>query len=100
MMRIQALLSQFIAKMGGELMLFQCGRIVPKRAGYEGNLGGVHKSIILKGVGNAISDQHHANRIHPLSDIWCSVYRYYFLFTLDGCLLFSLNMSVGIISIL
>ncbi|KAM0072877.1 hypothetical protein Hdeb2414_s0001g00041191 [Helianthus debilis subsp. tardiflorus] len=33
MMRIQALLSQFIAKMGGELMLFQCGRIVPKRSG-------------------------------------------------------------------
>ncbi|MFS7962198.1 putative sucrose-phosphate synthase [Helianthus anomalus] len=68
--------------------------------GYEGNLGGVHKSIILKGVGNVINDQHHANRIHPLSDVWCSVYCYYFLFTLDGCLLFSLNMSADIISIL
>ncbi|MFS7997687.1 putative sucrose-phosphate synthase [Helianthus anomalus] len=68
--------------------------------GYEGNLGGVHKSIIPKGVGNAINDQHRQNRIHPLSDVWCSVYCYYFLFTLDGCLLFSLNMSAGIISIL
>ncbi|KAJ0945704.1 putative sucrose-phosphate synthase [Helianthus annuus] len=73
MMRIQAPLSQFIAKMGGELMLLQCGRIVPKRSGvylylrwgmdlskvvvfigengdigYEGNLGSVHKSIILR----------------------------------------------------
>ncbi|KAJ0603022.1 hypothetical protein HanIR_Chr03g0146021 [Helianthus annuus] len=33
MMRIQAPLSQFIAKMGGELMLLQCGRIVSKRSG-------------------------------------------------------------------
>ncbi|KAJ0724321.1 putative sucrose-phosphate synthase [Helianthus annuus] len=37
---------------------------------YEGFLGGVHKSVILKGVGNGISDQLHANRVYPLSDVW------------------------------
>lgn len=34
---------------------------------YEGFLGGVHKSIILKGVGTG--NQLHANRIYPLSDV-------------------------------
>ncbi|KVH93743.1 hypothetical protein Ccrd_004201 [Cynara cardunculus var. scolymus] len=33
---------------------------------YEGFLGGVHKSVILKGVSN---NQLHANRIYPLSDV-------------------------------
>ncbi|KAJ9557951.1 hypothetical protein OSB04_012565 [Centaurea solstitialis] len=33
---------------------------------YEGFLGGVHKSVILKGVGN---NQLHANRTYPLSDV-------------------------------
>ncbi|KAI7751649.1 hypothetical protein M8C21_026209 [Ambrosia artemisiifolia] len=37
---------------------------------YEGFLGGVHKTVILKGVSNTISDQLHANRIYPLSDVW------------------------------
>nr|GEY07798.1 probable sucrose-phosphate synthase 1 [Tanacetum cinerariifolium] len=35
---------------------------------YEGFLGGIHKSVILKGVGNA-SIQLHANRIYSLSDV-------------------------------
>ncbi|XP_076957027.1 putative sucrose-phosphate synthase 1 isoform X2 [Bidens hawaiensis] len=36
---------------------------------YEGFLGGVHKSVILKGVSN-INDQLNANRIYPLSYVW------------------------------
>nr|GEW54822.1 probable sucrose-phosphate synthase 1 [Tanacetum cinerariifolium] len=35
---------------------------------YEGFLGGIHKSVILKGVGNS-SIQLHANRTYPLSDV-------------------------------
>ena len=36
---------------------------------YEGLLGGVHKSVILKGVGRSTSNQLHANRVYPLSDV-------------------------------
>ncbi|KAG6739965.1 hypothetical protein POTOM_057591 [Populus tomentosa] len=36
---------------------------------YEGLLGGVHKSVILKGVCSSASSQLHANRSYPLSDI-------------------------------
>ncbi|PWA90695.1 sucrose-phosphate synthase 1 [Artemisia annua] len=35
---------------------------------YEGFLGGIHKSVILKGVGNS-SNHLHANRTYPLSDV-------------------------------
>ena len=35
---------------------------------YKGFLGGIHKSVILKGVGNS-SNQLHANRAYPLSDV-------------------------------
>ncbi|CAI9285748.1 unnamed protein product [Lactuca saligna] len=35
---------------------------------YEGFLGGVHKSVVLKGVSNN-SNLLHANRIYPLSDV-------------------------------
>lgn len=34
---------------------------------YEGLLGGVHKTVILKGV--CASNQLHANRNYPLSDV-------------------------------
>lgn len=36
---------------------------------YEGFLGGVHKVVIMKGVGNSNSNQLHANRVYPLSDV-------------------------------
>lgn len=36
---------------------------------YEGFLGGVHKSVILKGIGNSTTNQLHANRVYPLSDV-------------------------------
>lgn len=36
---------------------------------YEGFLGGVHKSVILKGVGTNTINQLHANRTYPLSDV-------------------------------
>ncbi|KAF5742018.1 sucrose-phosphate synthase 1 [Tripterygium wilfordii] len=36
---------------------------------YEGLLGGMHKSIILKGVCNNASKELHANRSYPLSDV-------------------------------
>jgi sucrose-phosphate synthase len=36
---------------------------------YEGLLGGLHKSVILKGVCSSASSQFHANRSYPLSDI-------------------------------
>ncbi|KAI3524411.1 hypothetical protein L1887_03066 [Cichorium endivia] len=36
---------------------------------YEGFLGGVHKSVILKGVGTNNSNLLHANRTYPLSDV-------------------------------
>ncbi|XP_024960670.1 probable sucrose-phosphate synthase 1 [Cynara cardunculus var. scolymus] len=36
---------------------------------YEGFLGGIHMSVILKGVGSSTSNQLHANRIYPLSDV-------------------------------
>jgi sucrose-phosphate synthase len=36
---------------------------------YEGLLGGIHKSIILKGVSCGTSNQLHANRSYPLSDV-------------------------------
>ncbi|KAL4564035.1 hypothetical protein LXL04_028085 [Taraxacum kok-saghyz] len=36
---------------------------------YEGFLGGVHKAVILKGVGNSNTNQLHANRVYPLSDV-------------------------------
>ncbi|MFS7959953.1 putative Heat shock protein 70 family [Helianthus anomalus] len=79
------------------LSQFQCGCIVPRRSGtyisdwgmdlskvvvfigengtigYEGNLGGVHKSIILKGVSNAINDQHHAMLIDDKFEDYCDV---------------------------
>lgn len=35
---------------------------------YEGLLGGVHKTVILKGVGGGI-DEHHAHRNYPLKDV-------------------------------
>lgn len=34
---------------------------------YEGLLGGVHKTVILKGV--CASNQLHANRTYPLTDV-------------------------------
>lgn len=36
---------------------------------YEGLLGGVHKTVILKGVCSSASNQVHANRNYPLSDV-------------------------------
>ncbi|KAI4335666.1 hypothetical protein L6164_014294 [Bauhinia variegata] len=36
---------------------------------YEGLLGGVHKSVILKGVCSSASNQLHNNRSYPLSDV-------------------------------
>lgn len=36
---------------------------------YEGLLGGLHKSVILKGVCGSASNQFHANRNYPLSDV-------------------------------
>ncbi|XP_023530213.1 probable sucrose-phosphate synthase 1 [Cucurbita pepo subsp. pepo] len=36
---------------------------------YEGLLGGVHKSVVLKGVCNGAANQLHANRSYPLSDV-------------------------------
>ncbi|KAL3532289.1 hypothetical protein ACH5RR_005810 [Cinchona calisaya] len=36
---------------------------------YEGLLGGVHKSVILKGVCSGATSQLHANRSYPLSDV-------------------------------
>ncbi|XP_071715996.1 probable sucrose-phosphate synthase [Rutidosis leptorrhynchoides] len=36
---------------------------------YEGFLGGVHKSVTLKGVGADSINQLHANRTYPLSDV-------------------------------
>uniref|UniRef100_A0A5B6ZIB2 Sucrose-phosphate synthase n=1 Tax=Davidia involucrata TaxID=16924 RepID=A0A5B6ZIB2_DAVIN len=36
---------------------------------YEGLLGGLHKSVILKGVCSSSSNQLHASRSYPLSDV-------------------------------
>lgn len=36
---------------------------------YEGLLGGVHKSIVLTGVCPSASNQLHANRSYPLTDV-------------------------------
>lgn len=36
---------------------------------YEGLLGGLHKSVVLKGVCNGAVNQLHANRNYPLSDV-------------------------------
>ncbi|KAI7754553.1 hypothetical protein M8C21_013447, partial [Ambrosia artemisiifolia] len=36
---------------------------------YEGFLGGVHKSVVLKGIGSGTTNQLHANRVYPLSDV-------------------------------
>ncbi|XP_057459551.1 probable sucrose-phosphate synthase 1 [Actinidia eriantha] len=36
---------------------------------YEGLLGGIHKSVILKGVCSGPTHQLHANRTYPLSDV-------------------------------
>lgn len=36
---------------------------------YEGLLGGVHKTVILKGICSSSSNQIHANRSYPLSDV-------------------------------
>uniref|UniRef100_A0A6N2KJK7 Sucrose-phosphate synthase n=1 Tax=Salix viminalis TaxID=40686 RepID=A0A6N2KJK7_SALVM len=36
---------------------------------YEGLLGGLHKSVILKGVCSSASNQLHANRSYPLTDV-------------------------------
>ncbi|KAL5783438.1 hypothetical protein ACOSP7_008467 [Xanthoceras sorbifolium] len=36
---------------------------------YEGLLGGMHKSVILKGVCSSAKNQVHANRSYPLSDV-------------------------------
>lgn len=36
---------------------------------YEGLIGGVHKSVILKGVCSGAITQLHANRNYPLSDV-------------------------------
>lgn len=36
---------------------------------YEGLLGGLHKSVVLKGVCTGAIDQLHANRNYPLSDV-------------------------------
>ena len=36
---------------------------------YEGLLGGLHKSVILKGVGSSAMSHLHNNRNYPLSDV-------------------------------
>ncbi|XVF34579.1 hypothetical protein REPUB_Repub18cG0070700 [Reevesia pubescens] len=36
---------------------------------YEGLLGGLHKSVILKGICSSASNQLHSNRNYPLSDV-------------------------------
>ena len=36
---------------------------------YEGMLGGVHKSVILRGVCSSARSQLHAGRSYPLSDV-------------------------------
>lgn len=36
---------------------------------YEGLVGGLHKSVILKGVGSSAMNQIHNNRNYPLSDV-------------------------------
>lgn len=36
---------------------------------YEGLLGGLHNSVILKGVCSSAANQIHANRSYPLSDV-------------------------------
>ncbi|GAV83586.1 Glycos_transf_1 domain-containing protein/Sucrose_synth domain-containing protein/S6PP domain-containing protein [Cephalotus follicularis] len=36
---------------------------------YEGLLGGLHKSVILRGVCSSVRNQLHANRSYPLSDV-------------------------------
>lgn len=36
---------------------------------YEGLLGGLHKSVTLKGVGSSAISQLHNNRNYPLSDV-------------------------------
>lgn len=36
---------------------------------YEGLLGGLHASVILKGVCSSAANQLHANRTYPLSDV-------------------------------
>lgn len=36
---------------------------------YEGLVGGLHKSVILKGVGSRAISQLHNNRNYPLSDV-------------------------------
>ncbi|GKE29418.1 probable sucrose-phosphate synthase 1 [Tanacetum coccineum] len=36
---------------------------------YEGFLVGIHKSVILKGIGSSSNNQLHANRVYPLSDV-------------------------------
>ncbi|KAK8523565.1 hypothetical protein V6N12_048082 [Hibiscus sabdariffa] len=36
---------------------------------YEGLLGGLHKSVVLKGICSSASNQLHANRNYPLSDV-------------------------------
>ncbi|KAJ6922051.1 sucrose-phosphate synthase 1 [Populus alba x Populus x berolinensis] len=36
---------------------------------YEGLLGGLHKSVVLKGVCSSASNQLHANRSYPLTDV-------------------------------
>ncbi|KAG2718853.1 hypothetical protein I3843_03G232000 [Carya illinoinensis] len=36
---------------------------------YEGLLGGLHKSVILKGICSSANNQLHANRSYPLSDV-------------------------------
>lgn len=36
---------------------------------YEGLLGGLHKSVVLKGVGSNAISQLHTNRNYPLSDV-------------------------------
>lgn len=36
---------------------------------YEGLLGGLHKSVVLKGVCSGAINQLHANRSYPLSDV-------------------------------
>ncbi|XP_022882411.1 probable sucrose-phosphate synthase 1 [Olea europaea var. sylvestris] len=36
---------------------------------YEGLLGGIHKSVVLKGVCSSANNQLHANRSYPLTDV-------------------------------
>lgn len=36
---------------------------------YEGLLGGIHKSVVLKGVCSSANNQVHANRSYPLTDV-------------------------------